>query len=175
MTTSWEPDVERTERQPGVDPEEASTESEVPCPEADVAGFDGPWHRGFSDRDDLRERHAREREWTRSGGRLEVTAAWLPMTDHLGRAVEQVEGDPPSVIDGVRVIHQQAISLPAQLGHLRRDRVGVPFGPGCREVIHVAEAPEAEPGEVVPVWRLGYGDAHDQLHAVAATVIRKPG
>lgn len=175
MTTSWEPDAEGTEQEPEVDSDGAPSESEAKRQEPDVAELEDRWRRALADLDNLRKRHARELERVRAEERAKVTAAWLPVIDNLELALEHADADPGSVIDGVRAIHEQAVSLLAQLGYPRRDEVGVPFDPNRHEVVNVVETPDAEPGTVVRVLRPGYGDADDQLRPVAVTVSRKPG
>lgn len=175
MTTSWEPDGDATGKEPEVGSEGARPESEAKRQGPDVEELEDRWRRALADLDNLRKRHARELERVRAEERARATAAWLPVIDNLELALEHAEADPRSILEGVRAIRDQAVSLLDQLGYPRQDEVGVPFDPNRHEVVNIVETPEEEPNTVVRVLRPGYGDADNQLRPVAVAVSRKPG
>jgi molecular chaperone GrpE len=41
---------------------------------------------------------------------------WLPVVDNLERALEHASSDPDQIIEGVRAVYQQALSVLADLG-----------------------------------------------------------
>lgn len=175
MTTSWEPDAEGTEQEPEVGSNGTPAEPEAKRQEPAISELEDRWRRALADLDNLRKRHARELERVRADERAKVTAAWLPVIDNLELALEHADADPRSIVEGVRAIRDQAVSLLAQLGYPRQDEVDVPFDPNRHEVVSVVDTPDTEPGTVVQVLRPGYGDADNQLRPVAVAVSRQPG
>jgi molecular chaperone GrpE len=74
------------------------------------------------------------------------------------------------VLDGVRVIHEQALDMMTSLGYRRHDETGIPFDPGLHEVVRVEPYAEEAPGIVVEVIRPGYGDGEELLRPAAVVV-----
>jgi molecular chaperone GrpE len=155
----------------------ADGEGEGPAPgaEAVVAALEDRLLRVLADLDNVRKRHARERERARLTEANRVAAAWLPVLDHLDLALGYADADPASIIEGVRSVRDQALAVLADLGYPRHDEVGVPFDPAQHEVAQVVNDPKAEPGTVVQVLRPGYGDAERQLRPGAVAVAAQPG
>lgn len=135
-----------------------------------VAALEDRLHRALADLDNLRKRHARELSRERAAEAERVAAAWLPVLDHLDLALDYAEADPETIIQGVRAVREQALSVLDRLGYPRRDEVGVAFDPARHEVVNVEEAPDAEPGTVLRVLRPGYGEPERQLRPGAVTV-----
>jgi molecular chaperone GrpE len=130
--------------------------------------------RAAADLDNLRKRHARELEQAGAAERAEVAAGWLPVIDNLELALAHADADPATIVEGIRAVRDQAVSILARLGYERHDELGVPFDPTQHEVLSVIDEPEVPPGTVVQVLRPGYGDAVRQLRPVAVAVSRKP-
>jgi molecular chaperone GrpE len=130
--------------------------------------------RAAADLDNLRKRHARELEQAGAAERAEVAAGWLPVIDNLELALAHADADPATIVEGIRAVRDQAVSILARLGYERHDELGVPFDPTQHEVLSVLDEPEVPPGTVVQVLRPGYGDADRQLRPVAVAVSRKP-
>lgn len=129
------------------------------------------WLRAVAELDNLRKRHARELESVRAEERRRVSAAWLPVLDHLDAALEHADADPGSIVEGVRAVRDQAVGLLAGLGYPRDEELGVPFDPRRHEVVSVVRDPDAEPGTVVRMLRPGYGEAGRQLRPGAVAVV----
>lgn len=137
---------------------------------AAVAALKDRLRRALADLDNLRKRHARERERERLADAKRLAAAWLPVLDNLDLALSYADADPSAIIEGVRRVREQALAVLAGLGYPRQDEVGVPFDPAQHEVVSVVNDPESEPGTVVQVLRPGYGEAERQLRPGAVTV-----
>ena len=142
---------------------------------AAVAALEDRLRRALADLDNLRKRHARERERERLADAKRLTAAWLPVLDNLDLALSYADADPSAIVEGVRRVREQALGVLAGLGYPRRDEVGVPFDPAQHEVVSVVNDPESEPGTVVQVLRPGYGEAERQLRPGAVAVAGPQG
>ena len=158
---------------PELDQERAPAGADHP-PQPAQQDWEDRARRAAADLDNLRKRHAGELQRARAGERADVAADWLPVIDNLELALRHAEADPASIVEGVRAVRDQAVSVLTRLGFDRRDEVGVPFDPSKHEVLSVVEEPDSEPGTVVQVLRPGYGDADRQLRPVAVAVSRKP-
>ncbi|MGH3627598.1 MAG: nucleotide exchange factor GrpE [Sciscionella sp.] len=165
-----EPVPERSERA------RAATEGEIAEQEgaqpdaAAVAALEDRLRRALADLDNLRKRRIRELARERNAAAAEVAAAWLPVLDNLDLALSYADADPATIIEGVRSVREQALSVLAKLGFPRLDEVGVPFDPARHEVVSVEEDTGAEPGTVLKVVRPGYGEPDRQLRPGAVTV-----
>lgn len=137
---------------------------------AAVAALEDRLRRALADLDNLRKRHARERERERLADAKRLAAAWLPVLDNLDLALSYADAAPSAIVEGVRRVREQALDVLAGLGYPRRDDVGVPFDPAQHEVVTVVNDPQSEPGTVVEVLRPGYGEAERQLRPGAVAV-----
>ncbi|WP_158847842.1 nucleotide exchange factor GrpE [Saccharothrix deserti] len=142
--------------------------------EAEVARLEGRWRRTAAELDNLRKRVAREAERQRWEERSRVAAAWLPVVDNLELALQHADADPTSIVQGVRAVRDQALTVLAGLGFPRRDDVGATFDPARHEAVSATADTEAEPGTVVAVLRPGYGEDERQLRAAAVVVAARP-
>lgn len=170
-----------TEPTPGAAPEPAA-ESEpaaepgaAPETETETAeDFRDRWMRALADLDNTRKRQAKDLARERAAERARVAAAWLPVVDNLDLALAHAtESDPGSIVDGVKAVRDQAVTILTQLGYPRIEQTGVPFDPMLHEAVGVAEDPEAEPGTVIEVLRPGYGEAGNQLRPMTAVVSKR--
>jgi molecular chaperone GrpE len=141
----------------------------------DAAEFEDRWRRALADADNLRKRYRRELSRELAEERERVARAFLPVLDNVELALRHAGADPGSIVEGVRAIHEQALSVLSQLGYARQDEAGVPFDPARHEVVAVVP-PEGDsaPGRVVEVLRPGYGAADRQLRPASVTVAGVP-
>jgi molecular chaperone GrpE len=141
----------------------------------DAAEFEDRWRRALADADNLRKRYRRELSRELAEERERVARAFLPVLDNVELALRHAGADPGSIVEGVRTIHEQALSVLSQLGYARQDEAGVPFDPARHEVVAVVP-PEGDsaPGRVVEVLRPGYGAADRQLRPASVTVAGAP-
>ncbi|MFF8652414.1 nucleotide exchange factor GrpE [Streptomyces griseoluteus] len=131
------------------------------------------WRRALADLDNLRKRHARELDRERGAERARTAAAFLPVIDNLELALSHAASDAGAIVEGVRAVRDQAVSLLGRLGYERHAETGVPFDPSRHEVVGVVQDPEAEPNTVTQVLRPGYGEAERQLRPAAVTVAKR--
>ncbi|MFD8259791.1 nucleotide exchange factor GrpE [Streptomyces griseoluteus] len=131
------------------------------------------WRRALADLDNLRKRHARELDRERGAERARTAAAFLPVIDNLELALSHAASDAGVIVEGVRAVRDQAVSVLERLGYERHAETGVPFDPSRHEVVGVVQDPDAEPNTVTQVLRPGYGEAERQLRPAAVTVAKR--
>ncbi|MFF7966540.1 nucleotide exchange factor GrpE [Streptomyces sp. NPDC007903] len=167
-----EPGSPTTEAEPGPDAATgpAGAEDEYAAALKEV---EDRWRRALADLDNLRKRHARELDRERGGERARTAAAFLPVIDNLELALNHAGSDPGAIVEGVRAVRDQAVSILERLGYERHAETGVPFDPSRHEVVGVVQDPDAEPNTVAQVLRAGYGEAERQLRPAAVTVAKR--
>jgi molecular chaperone GrpE len=137
-----------------------------------VAELEILWRRALADADNLRKRHAREMERVRDHERAEVARDWLPVVDNLERALQHAESDPSAIIEGVRAVRDEAVSVLARLGFPRRNDVGTRFDPARHDAVGSILSADEPPGTVVEVVHPAYGDGDHQLRPAGVVVAR---
>jgi molecular chaperone GrpE len=130
--------------------------------------------RALADLDNLRKRFARELARELAAERARVAAAWLPVVDGLDRAIEHGEQGTGGLLEGVKALRDQAVSILAGLGFPRFDDVGRRFDPNRHEAVGVVAHPDAEPMTVVEAVRPGYGNEQEVLRPAAVVVAGRP-
>ncbi|MDN3294330.1 nucleotide exchange factor GrpE [Streptomyces ficellus] len=143
-------------------------------PELDVEELRDRWQRAVAEMENLRKRYERQLEEVRRTERDRVTAAWLPVVDHLELALQHAAADPKAIVAGVEAVCQQAYAVLAHLGYRRIADLGEPFDPARHEAAQVREEPAAAPGSVVQVLRPGYGSDSGLLRPAVVSVAAKP-
>ncbi len=128
------------------------------------------WQRAVAELDNLRKRYERQLDQARRAERDRVTAAWLPVLDHLELALQHAHADPATIVVGIQAVHQQALDVLAGLGYRRVDEVGSRFDPTVHEAAQVTQDPDAEPNTVVAVLRPGYTTDAALLRPAVVTV-----
>jgi molecular chaperone GrpE len=129
------------------------------------------WRRALADLDNLRKRVARDASRQRDADRAQIASEWLPVLDNLDLAVEHSGAGPESIIEGVRVVREQALAVLSRLGFPRRhDEEGTDFDPARHEAVAGVPMPDAKPGTVLRVVRPGYGDDERQLRPASVVV-----
>ncbi|MDT7601301.1 MAG: molecular chaperone GrpE, partial [Pseudonocardiales bacterium] len=83
----------------------------------DAAEFEDRWRRALADADNLRKRYRRELSRELAEERERVARAFLPVLDNVELALRHAGADPGSIVEGVRAIHEQALSVLSQLGY----------------------------------------------------------
>ncbi|MFJ9831669.1 nucleotide exchange factor GrpE [Streptomyces sp. NPDC101169] len=131
------------------------------------------WRRALADLDNLRKRHARELDRERAVERARTAAAFLPVIDNLELALNHAGSATGAIVEGVRAVRDQAVSVLERLGYERHAETGVPFDPSRHEVVGVVQDPDAEPNTVAQVLRPGYGEPERQLRPAAVTVAKR--
>jgi molecular chaperone GrpE len=137
---------------------------------ARIAELEDNWRRTAAELDNFRKRCAKDLVRARQQERARTAAGWLPVLDNLERALEHASSDPEHIIEGVRAVHQQALSVLANLGFPRRDDTGKAFDPALHEAVGTVADEELVPGTVAHVVRPGYGSDEEILRPAAVVV-----
>jgi len=135
-----------------------------------IAELEDGWRRAAAELDNVRKRCSQDLLRTQQQERAAVAARWLPVVDNLERALEHASSDPDQIIEGVRAIYEQALSVLAELGFPRRDDAGRAFDPALHEAVSAVSDDEFAPGTVAQVVRPGYGPDERVLRPAAVVV-----
>src|ERR1700742_4395013 len=100
-----------------------------------IAELEDAWRRTAAELDNFRKRCARDVVRGREQERADVATRWLPVLDNLERALEHASSDSESVVEGVRAVLAQAITVLTDLGFPRRDDHGRAFDPSVHEAV----------------------------------------
>jgi molecular chaperone GrpE len=164
---------ESSEQQaPGPESREQQPSARDPLEEARarIAELEDNWRRSAAELDNFRKRCAKDLVRARQQERARTAAGWLPVLDNLELALEHASSDPEHIIEGVRAVHQQALSVLANLGFPRRDDAGKAFDPAVHEAVGTIADQELVPGTVAHVVRAGYGSDDEILRPSAVVV-----
>ena len=137
-----------------------------------IAELEDLRRRALADLDNLRKRCATQVARAQAEARAEVAREWLPVVDNLERALAHSSADPAAIIDGIRAVREQALSVLARLGFPRRDDTGATFDPVRHDAIAARADPGAADGSVVEVVRPAYGEGDHQLRPAQVVVAR---
>lgn len=148
----------------------AATPDPVEEATSKIAELEDRWRRTAAELENFRRRCAQDVQQAREREKATVAARWLPVMDNLERALEHAEAEPDQLIEGVRAVHQQALSVLAELGYPRRDDQGRPFDPAVHEAVSTVTDDKFVPGTVAHVALPGYGSDKDLLRPSAVVV-----
>ncbi|GAA1148774.1 nucleotide exchange factor GrpE [Nocardioides aquiterrae] len=136
-----------------------------------IAELEDSWRRTAAELDNFRKRCAQDVIRAREQERASVAGRWLPVLDNLERALEHASSAPDQIVEGVRAVHQQALSVLADLGYPRRDdETGKAFDPAHHEAVSTVTADDLVPGTVAHVVRPGYGPDDGILRPASVVV-----
>jgi molecular chaperone GrpE len=136
-----------------------------------IAELEDSWRRTAAELDNFRKRCARDVVRAREQERASVAARWLPVLDNLERALEHASSNPDQIVEGVRAVHQQALTILADLGYPRRDdETGKAFDPAHHEAVSTIADEALVPGTVAHVVRPGYGPDGEILRPASVVV-----
>jgi molecular chaperone GrpE len=161
--------------EPGTGSTEAASTEAGPAAalERRIAELEDLRLRALADLDNMRKKCASQVSRAEAETRARVALAWLPVVDNLERALAHARADPGSIVDGVKAVRNQAVSVLAQLGYPRRDDdLGAEFDPARHEAIASRPDPTAPEGCVVEVVAPAYGEGERQLRPAQVVVAR---
>jgi molecular chaperone GrpE len=169
---SSEPEPE--DAQPGVDVStgEVSTGEVSTGAEARIAELEDQRLRALADLDNLRKKCARQLSQAQAETAARVASLWLPVLDNLDLALQHADADPGSIVEGIKAVRDQGLSVLAQLGFARRDDLGASFDPARHEAVASRVDPAVADGTVIGVVRPGYGDGDSQLRPAQVIVAK---
>ncbi|MFD0275195.1 nucleotide exchange factor GrpE [Kitasatospora sp. NPDC127111] len=142
-------------------------------PGPDVEELRDRWQRAVAEAENLRKRYERQTGQERRAERDRVTAAWLPVVDHLELALRHAAADPQTIVAGVEAVCRQAYAVLEQLGYRRIAATGEPFDPARHEAAQVRPEPGAPPGSILEVLRAGYDSDQGLLRPAVVAVAAK--
>lgn len=138
---------------------------------ARIAELDDRWRRTAAELDNFRKRCAQELVRAREQERAWTAASWLPVLDNLERALDHASSsDHDQLVEGLRAVQQQALSVLADLGYPRREDTGKAFDPAVHEAVGTVADQELVPGTIASVVRPGYGANGEVLRPAAVVV-----
>jgi len=154
-----QPDGEATDGE-AAEPEPAEPSLEEQLSEATASAEQAEQRllRMAADYDNFRKRAARELDETRKRSKQHVISELLPVFDNLERATAHAaEGtEAESMVEGIRIVHQQFLDTLGKMGIGRIEAVGHPFDPTVHESIHQQASSEYAAGVVMSELQPGY-------------------
>ncbi|HEV7862175.1 MAG TPA: nucleotide exchange factor GrpE [Acidimicrobiia bacterium] len=154
--------------------EAESPEIVGPDPEAAMAQTEDRLRRALADLDNLRKRYHRQLASERDAERRRAAMELVPIVDDLERALDHAEPGCPALVEGIRVVREQAVTALARLGFERFDDVGRAFDPGRDEAVSAIDN-AAPAGTVVAAVRPGYGSGEELLRPAGVVVSKGSG
>jgi molecular chaperone GrpE len=150
----------------------ADLDARVAGLQARVAEAEDQRLRALADLDNLRKRCAAQVERAEADASARISRQWLPVVDNLERALEHAAADPPTIVEGIQAVRQQALGVLASLGFPRTDDTGATFDPARHEAVATTYDPRVPPGTIVQVVRPGYGEPGRQLRPAQVVVAK---
>ncbi|GAA0744246.1 nucleotide exchange factor GrpE [Dactylosporangium roseum] len=154
--------------------DETTAEPAVAPPGDEAADLRDKWQRALAELDNTRKWASRNAADQRLNERLAVSAAWLPVLDHLDLALQHAEADPVTIVAGVRHVREQAQRVLSLLGFQPIGTVGEPFDPKLHEAAEVVEDTAVPPGTVARVLLPGYAKGDRLLRPAVVAVSAAP-
>lgn len=151
---------------------DAAAHERVAQLEARLRHADDQLRRAVADTENLRKRHARERDRERLADRMRAAETWLPILDNLELALGHAQAD-DAFVEGVKAVYQQGLEAMARLGFPRFEAEGAAFDPTLHEAVSSYPDP-AQAGRVLAVTRPGYGSADVLLRPAQVVVAVAP-
>ena len=167
-----QPDDAAANGQPDGTGEDAGGGTAIPDLLDRIAELEDLRRRALADLDNLRKRCAAQVARAEAETRAGVAREWLPVVDNLERALAHSSADPAAIIDGIRAVREQALSVLSRLGFPRRDDTGATFDPVRHDAVAARADPGADDGSVVEVVRPAYGEGDHQLRPAQVVVAR---
>jgi len=169
-----ESDVKKNLLQKSKLSEEAIKELQAKAAEADR------WRdralRAMAELENLRKRHAREREEIRRYAAETLLQKLIPVLDSFEMALqssgENRAVNPDSILQGMTMIRDQLKKTLAEMGLHEIDAAGQEFDHNFHEAVMVQETKDAPEGRVLQQLRKGYR-LHDRLLRPAGVVVAK--
>ena len=126
--------------------------------------------------DNYRKRTRRELEESKAKGAEELVVQLLPVIDNLERAIQAAEsGAASGMVEGVKMIHKQFLSVLEGIGVVPIAAVGAPFDPALHEAVAYEESDAYPDGVVMEEIVKGYALGGRALRPSVVKVARGGG
>jgi molecular chaperone GrpE len=142
-----------------------------------VATLEDRWRRAVADRENLQKRVTRDIERANAAERARIARELLPVIDNLDLALAHNLNDDAQadgVMQGVRSVRDQLLTVVTRLGYPRHDDLGAAFDPSKHEAISTMPTDNAPDGSVVTVIRPRYGEGDQLLRPAGVVVATRP-
>jgi len=124
--------------------------------ERDLAREHDRYLRALADFDNYRRRVERDRASAAQSGKREIILPLLDVLDGFDRALQQIIGAPPAVIEGFEALRRKLLGLLAQHGVTPFSAVGESFDPELHEAIGTVRSDELAANTVAEELQRGY-------------------
>ncbi len=142
--------------------------------EAQIDEWKSRAYRQAADLENMRKRHAKEREETRKFGIEGLLKDLLPVVDNMERALghAETEGGNEGLVEGVRMVWKQFLGVVESYGARPFEALGEPFDPQVHEAMTQMPSADHPPNTVIQVFQRGWM-LHDRLVRPAMVVVSK--
>ena len=146
-----EPEVVETDEVPSEAPE-----PEVPDVERERDEYLALAQRTQADLENYRKRAAKEIAAAGQRAKSGLVGELLPVVDNLERALQSAQEGEEHLLEGVKLVHSELVSVLARNGVEQFDPAGEKFDPTFHEAISTREQEETGAGVVLDVVEKGY-------------------
>lgn len=133
------------------------------------------WLRLQAEFDNYRKRTRRELEESKAKGAEELVVQLLPVIDNLERAIAAAGDVQNALVEGVKLIHKQFLSILEGIGVVPIAAVGMPFDPALHEAVAYEESDTFPEGVVIEELVRGYALRGKALRPSVVKVARGSG
>jgi molecular chaperone GrpE len=135
---------------------EEAAELETPDVERERDEYLALAQRTQADFENFRKRAAKEAAAAGQRAKSGLVGELLPVVDNLERALQSAHEGEEHLLDGVKLVHSELVSVLARNGVEQFDPAGEKFDPTYHEAISTREDEEAGTGVVLDVVEKGY-------------------
>ncbi|HEY7913023.1 MAG TPA: nucleotide exchange factor GrpE [Blastocatellia bacterium] len=136
--------------------EERDTTQQVLSLERELQRARELYLRTLADFDNYRKRVERERASAARAGKRGLILSMLDVLDSFDRAIEQMKGADPALIEGLEAIRRKTAGVLEAEGVRPFESKGEMFDPELHEAVARVDTNEHPPGAIVDEFRRGY-------------------
>jgi molecular chaperone GrpE len=136
--------------------EERDTTQRVSSLEGELQRTRELYLRTLADFDNYRKRVERERASAARAGKRRLILGMLDVLDSFDRAIEQMKGADPALIEGLEAIRRKTAGVLEAEGVRPFESKGEMFDPELHEAVARVDTNEHPPGAIVDEFRRGY-------------------
>lgn len=137
-------------------PENSEESAEVEQLKEDLRRGHETYLRAMADFDNYRKRVERDRSTAIKAGKIDLIRALLDVVDNFERALQHMDGAPPSVVRGVKAIYRQLLGILEAQGISSFDSLHQKFDPAVHEAVGSVESNRYPPDTVLEEIHRGY-------------------